>query len=74
MNKIAISVFGRCARTFIGCFLHLEVRQNGRIWIRHDGTDLIIAEKRLNIGVPQQDIILGFCAPIVRPDTGFAVA
>jgi hypothetical protein len=57
-----------------GCFLHLEVRSNGRIWIHHDGTDLIIAEKLLNLGIPQHDIVLGYRAPIVRPDTGFAVA
>jgi XisI protein len=57
-----------------GCFLHLEVSKNGRIWIHHDGTDLIIAQKLLDSGVPHEDIVLGFRAPIVRPDTGFAVA
>jgi XisI protein len=57
-----------------GCFLHLEVRNTGKIWIHHDGTDLIIAEKLLDSGVPHQDIVLGFRSPIVRPDTGFAVA
>ena len=57
-----------------GCFLHLEVSQNGRIWIHHDGTDLIIAQKLLDKNVPHEDIVLGFRAPIVRPDTGFAVA
>jgi hypothetical protein len=57
-----------------GCFLHLEVSENGRIWIHHDGTDLIIAQKLLDSGVPHHDIVLGFRAPIVRPDTGFAVA
>jgi hypothetical protein len=57
-----------------GCFLHLEVSENGRIWIHHDGTDLIIAQKLLDNGVPHEDIVLGFRSPIVRPDTGFAVA
>ncbi len=57
-----------------GCFLHLEVRHNGKIWIHHDGTDLIIAQKLLEKGIPHQDIVLGFRAPIMRPDTGFAVA
>ena len=61
-------------RRYYGCFLHLEVGDNAKIWIHHDGTDLIIAEKLLEKGVPQQDIVLGFRAPIVRPDTGFAVA
>jgi XisI protein len=57
-----------------GCFLHLEVNKSGKIWIHHDGTDLIIAQKLLDSGVPHEDIVLGFRAPIVRPDTGFAVA
>lgn len=57
-----------------GCFLHLEVNKSGKIWIHHDGTDLIIAQKLLDCGVPHHDIVLGFRAPIVRPDTGFAVA
>jgi hypothetical protein len=57
-----------------GCFLHLEVRKNGKIWIHHDGTDLIVGEKLLENNVPKQDIVLGFRAPIVRVDSGFAVA
>lgn len=61
-------------RRYYGCFLHLEVKDDGKIWIHHDGTELILAEKLLESGVPQQDIVLGFRAPIVRPDTGFAVA
>ena len=61
-------------RRYYGCFLHLEVNKSGKIWIHHDGTDLIVGEKLLEQGVPQQDIVLGFRAPIVRPDTGFAVA
>lgn len=61
-------------KRYYGCFLHLEVHSNAKIWIHHDGTELIVAEKLLESGVPHQDIVLGFRAPIVRPDTGFAVA
>ena len=57
-----------------GCFLHLEVKETGKIWIHHDGTDLIVAQLLLEKNVPQQDIVLGFRAPVVRPDTGFAIA
>ena len=61
-------------RRYYGCFLHLEVSDSAKIWIHHDGTELIVAEKFLESGVPQTDIVLGFRAPIVRLDTGFAVA
>jgi hypothetical protein len=57
-----------------GCFLHLEVSPTGKVWIHHDGTDLIVAEQLLERGIPQQDIVLGFRAPVIRPETGFAVA
>lgn len=57
-----------------GCLLHLEVKSNGKIWLQYDGTDLVVAESLLDAGIPKEDIVLGFRAPIVRPDTGFAVA
>jgi hypothetical protein len=56
-----------------GCFLHLEVNPSGKVWVHHDGTDLIIAEKLMEAGIPKEDIVLGFRAPIVREDMGFAV-
>jgi hypothetical protein len=61
-------------RRMYGCFLHLEIAKNGKIWLHHDGTDLIIPELLLEAGIPKEDIVLGFRAPVVRPDTGFAVA
>lgn len=64
----------RNERRYYGCFLHLEVADTGKIWIHHDGTDLIIAERLLENGVSKQDIILAHRSPAMRPDTGFAVA
>ncbi|NJL76652.1 MAG: XisI protein [Saprospiraceae bacterium] len=62
-------------RRYYGCFLHIGVpADTGRIWIHHDGTDLIIAEKLLENGVSKQDIVLAHRSPIMRPDTGFAIA
>ncbi len=64
----------RNERRMYGAILHLEVTPAGKIWLHHDGTDLVIAESLLEAGVPKEDIVLGFRAPVVRPDTGFAVA
>jgi XisI protein len=61
-------------RRLYGCFLHIEVAKDGKIWLQHDGTDLIIAQSLLDAGIPKEDIVLGFRAPVVRADTGFAVA
>lgn len=60
-------------RTY-GCYLHIDVRPNGKVWLEHDGTDLLIAQQLIEKGIPKSDIVLGFQAPIKRPDTGFAIA
>lgn len=61
-------------RRIYGCYLHIEVKADGKVWLQHDGTDLIIGERLLAAGIPKEHIVLGFHAPIVREDTGFAVA
>jgi len=62
----------RNARRLYTCFLHLEVRQDAKVWLRHDGTDLVIAEWLLDKGIPKEDIVLAFHAPSRRHYTGFA--
>lgn len=55
-----------------GCVLHLDIK-DGKIWIQHDGTEIGIAERLVELGVPKQDIVLAFQAPYKRQYTGFAV-
>lgn len=56
------------------CFFHVEVKSNGKIYLRHDGTDLEIANQLLRKGVSKQDIVLAFHAPYKRKLSGFALA
>jgi len=60
-------------RRIYNCILHLEIK-NGQIWIQRNQTDIKIAEKLVEIGIPKQDIILGLQPVYVREDTGFGVA
>ncbi len=53
--------------------LHVALR-DGKIWIEADWTEEGIATYFLERGVPNQDIVLGFQAPAMRPFTEFAVA
>lgn len=55
-----------------GCLLHLDIK-NGKIWIQHDGTEGGTAHQLVELGVPKQNIILGFHPEEVRPHTEFAV-
>lgn len=54
------------SRTY-GCFLHLDVTEDGKVWLQYDGTDLIIAQLLQEKGIPKEDIVLGFQAPYKRP-------
>lgn len=58
-----------------GSIAHIDVKENGRVWLQHDGTDLKIAEELIKAGIPQTDIVIGFQPPFVRKRmTGFAAA
>ncbi|MCB0594195.1 MAG: XisI protein [Lewinellaceae bacterium] len=57
-----------------GCYLHIDISADGKIWLQHDGTDLVVAQKLLDQGIPKTDIVLAFHAPFVREDTGFALS
>ncbi len=47
-------------------FVHLDVKPDGKVWIQHDGTDLVLAQWLIDRGVPKQDIVLAFHAPARR--------
>ncbi|MEA5554476.1 XisI protein [Anabaena cylindrica UHCC 0172] len=59
-------------RPMYGCVLHLDIK-NGKIWIQYNGTEIDIANKLVDLGVPKEDIVLAFHEPLVRQYTGFAV-
>lgn len=59
---------------FYGCLIHVEVKENSRVWVHEDRTDQIVIDKLLEKGIPKSDIVVGFHAPIMRSDTEFAIA
>ena len=59
---------------FSRLYLHIDVANDGKVWLQHDGTDILVAEKLLESGVAKSDLVLGFHEPLMRADTGFAVA
>ncbi|MCB0564075.1 MAG: XisI protein [Phaeodactylibacter sp.] len=65
---------GRKGETRIyGCIVHIEVTDDGKVLLHQDSTDFIVADMMLEKGIPKQDIVLGFHAPIMRADTEFSV-
>jgi len=47
---------------------------NGKVWIEEDWTEAGIAEELVRADIPQEDIVLGFQHPAMRPYTDFATA
>ncbi|MCU0392969.1 MAG: XisI protein [Thermoflexibacter sp.] len=59
------------SRTY-GCFLHIDVKPDGKVYLQHDGTNLIIANELVTKGIDKENIVLEFKAPSKRVYTGFA--
>ncbi|NET74499.1 MAG: XisI protein [Sphaerospermopsis sp. SIO1G2] len=53
--------------------IHIDMI-DGKIWIQYDDTEEGIANDLIAAGIPQEDIILGFRHPRIRPFTNFAVS
>ncbi len=49
-----------------GCYLHIEVKPDGKVWLQHDGTNLKVATELVKKGIPKEDIVFGFYAPYKR--------
>lgn len=52
---------------------HVDV-SDGKLWIQWDRTEDGIADELVALGVPKEDIVLGFKSERMRRDTEFAVA
>jgi hypothetical protein len=55
------------------CIIHLEVRDS-KIWLQENKTEHDPAAALVNMGVPNEDIILGLQPPAKRPYTDYGVA
>jgi hypothetical protein len=56
------------------CVAHIDI-VDGKLWIRCDNTDRVIAEQLADAGVPKDHIVLGFWPPEIREqNTEFAAA
>lgn len=60
-------------RRIHGPVISLEII-NGKVWLQADHTNLKIAERLEEAGIPKSDIVLGFQPPSVRQYTEYAAA
>jgi XisI protein len=55
-----------------GTTIHLDI-QDEKIWIQQNTTEFDLASDLVEMGVPKQDIVIGFHTPKMRQLTGFAI-
>jgi hypothetical protein len=60
------------SRRIHGCTVHLDIK-DGKIWIQHNSTEDNLAEELVTLGIPKDDIVLGFQAPSRRRYSEYAV-
>lgn len=51
---------------------HLQIK-NQKIWVLQDRSDIGIAEELTKNGIDKSNIVIGFLAPYVREESGFAI-
>lgn len=56
-----------------GPVLHFDIK-DGKIWVRHNGTEDDIAQILIERGAAKQDIVLAFHSPSLRKRTEYAVS
>jgi hypothetical protein len=52
----------------------MDLAADGKVWLQHDGTDLVVAQLLMDRGGEKSDLVLAFYHPEMRADTGLAVA
>ncbi|NER51736.1 MAG: XisI protein [Symploca sp. SIO1A3] len=60
-------------RRLYGCTIHIDIKDS-KIWIQHNMTEIDLAEELGRLGVPKEDIVLGFHSPFMRQFTDYAVS
>ncbi len=48
-----------------GCLLHLDIIE-GKVYIQQNNTEVAIASRLVELGIPKHDIVLGFQSPFKR--------
>jgi XisI protein len=67
-----ISVGWNNQKRVYSTMIHLDIR-NEKVWIQQNTTEIDIASELVEMGVQEDDIVIGFHTPKMRQLTNFAV-
>ncbi len=57
----------------VACYIWIFKGGKFKIWVQQNMTEMRIAQKLVDLGVPKQDIVLGFQPPEIRQYTESSV-
>ena len=55
-----------------GTMMHLDIKNN-KVWIQENTTEFDLANELVEMGIPKQDIVIGFNTPKMREMTDIAI-
>ncbi|MFG3817890.1 element excision factor XisI family protein [Limnothrix redekei LRLZ20PSL1] len=61
------------ARSARSSTIHIDLEQE-KVWIQDDGTEVGVANKLVERGIPKEEIVLAYHLPLSRRYDGFAVS
>jgi hypothetical protein len=72
-HYLLVEVGWQNGRRIYGTLLHIDIIDQ-KLWIQQDGTEEGIADELVTLGIPKQQIVLGFKPSDRRRVTEFAVS
>jgi hypothetical protein len=55
-----------------GSVMHFDIR-DGKVWIQWNSTDRDVAQELVEMGIPKEDLVIGFHPPHLRQYSNYAV-
>ena len=56
-----------------GTIVHIDIKGD-KVWIQRNNTEINLAERLVERGIPKQNIVLGLHSPFMRKVSGYAVS
>jgi hypothetical protein len=56
-----------------GTIVHIDIK-DGKIWIQRNNTEINLAARLVESGIPKEHIVIGLHSPFMRQFSGYAVS
>jgi XisI protein len=56
-----------------GTTIHIDIK-DGKIWIQRNNTEINLADRLVENGIPKENIVIGLHSPFMRQFSGYAVS